>query len=97
MLRAAAGQLAAELADVDYFPSYEIITAPCSRGFFFEPNLRSVTPAGVAAVMRVFFAAHAPGAAGAAPGKPPRRGARQREDDADEAVCEEILLEGFAR
>ena len=105
VLRAAAGQLAAEFPDVDYFPSYEIITAPWSRGFFFEPNLRAVTPAGVAAVMRVFFAAHAPEAA--ASGAPaagaetragkPRRGARAREDDAEEAVCEEILLEGFAR
>ena len=67
VLRAVAGQLAAECPDVDYFPSYEIITAPWSRGVFFEPNLRAVSPAGVAAVMRVFFAAHAPQAAAADP------------------------------
>jgi hypothetical protein len=99
-LRAAAGQLAAECPDVDYFPSYEIITAPWSRGFFFEPNLRSVSPAGVEAVMRVFFAAHALAPKTAAPAgqaagaKGKGKGAAARAQD---AVCEEILLEAFAR
>lgn len=57
VLRAAAGQLADETDDVDYFPSYEIITGFPYRAAFYEPNLRTVTPDGVAFVMRHFFQA----------------------------------------
>lgn len=63
LLRAAAGALAKKYNRIDYFPSYEIIASPWSRGFFYEPNMRSVSPAGVAAVMRVFFAEHQSGRA----------------------------------
>ncbi len=38
-----------------YFPSYEIITSPASRGRYFASNLRSVTPEGVDHVMRLFL------------------------------------------
>jgi len=55
VLRAAAGQLAAEVPGVDYFPSYEIVTSTSSRGAYFEADMRSVTPDGVAHVMRVFL------------------------------------------
>lgn len=55
VLRAAAGALAAQYGDVDYFPSYELIASPFSRGRFYEDNLREVTPAGVEVVMRSFF------------------------------------------
>ncbi len=99
VLRAAAGQLRNEFADVDYFPSYEIIASPWSRGFFFEPNLRSVSPAGVEAVMRIFFAEHAPehdpAAASEEDGRDRPKGRRRR--SSEEAVCEEILLEAFGR
>lgn len=54
VLRCAAEQ-AARLDGVDYFPSYEIITGPQARGQYFAPDLRSVTEAGVAQVMRIFF------------------------------------------
>jgi hypothetical protein len=63
VLRAVAGALAAEFADVDYVPSYEIIAAPWSKGALYESNLRSVTPEGVATVMRMFFAEHGEGTA----------------------------------
>ena len=36
-LRAVAGQLARTVSRVDYFPSYEIISAPPFRGSFFRP------------------------------------------------------------
>jgi hypothetical protein len=49
--------LADETDDVDYFPSYEIITGFPYRAAFYEPNLRTVTPDGVAFVMRHFFQA----------------------------------------
>lgn len=56
VLRAVAGELAQELAYVDYFPSYEIITHPAYRGMFYAPNQRSVVPQGVNHVMNSFFA-----------------------------------------
>lgn len=56
VLRGVAGEMAEDHADVDYFPSYEIITGPQTRSAFFEANLRSVLPEGVACVMGHFFA-----------------------------------------
>jgi len=57
VLRSAAGQLAQSRADTDYFPSYELIASSPFKAMFYEPNLRSVSPAGVAFVMRQFFGA----------------------------------------
>jgi GSCFA family len=58
VLRACAGELFADHSQIDYFPSYEIVTSSKAAGQFFEPNLRSVSAAGVARVMRTFLAAH---------------------------------------
>jgi hypothetical protein len=58
VLRAVAGELYSEFDYVDYFPSYEIVTAPASRGAFYKKDMRSITPAGVKAVMSRFFAEH---------------------------------------
>ena len=55
-LRAVAGDLARAHDNVDYFPSYEVITGAPFRSGFYEPNLRSVRPEGVAHVMTRFFA-----------------------------------------
>ncbi len=60
VLRAVAGQLAAERAEVDYFPAYELITGSPFGTRFFESNLRTVSADGVAFVMRHFLAAFAP-------------------------------------
>ncbi|RMH43080.1 MAG: GSCFA family protein, partial [Alphaproteobacteria bacterium] len=95
VLRAVCGELAQNLRAVDYFPSYEIITAPATRGIFYAPNLRSVTPAGVETVMRTFFAAHDPG--GKAPGRAPDADARPATGGENDVVCEEALLEAFAK
>jgi hypothetical protein len=57
VLRAVAGQLAAEHEHIDYFPAYEIITGIPFGGAFFEPNLRTMTTEGVEFVMRRFTAA----------------------------------------
>jgi len=54
VLRAVAGDVAAELPYVDYFPSYEIVTSPQAHGKYFEDDLREVTSVGVKHVMRVF-------------------------------------------
>lgn len=58
VLRALAGQLSIEQSDVDYFPSYEIISNPWSKTLFYENNLRSVKESGVQAVMQTFFKAY---------------------------------------
>ncbi len=104
ILRSVCAALADEFDNVDYFPSYEIITSPGARSFFYESNLRSVTPFGVETVMRSFFAQHppraqsAPEAAAAAgtpgPAKGPKRRAGPKKDD---VVCEEALLEAFGK
>jgi hypothetical protein len=91
-LRAVAGQLRRQHADIDYFPSYEIIAGHPSRGRYYAANLREVTAEGVACVMRHFAAAVGPVAVAAAPAEAPSPDA----DAAAEAVvCEEALLEAF--
>jgi hypothetical protein len=57
VLRAVAGQLVAEHDYVDYFPSYELITAAPFAGAHYLPNGRSVSGSGVAFVMQHFFQA----------------------------------------
>lgn len=55
VLRVAA-QMARDRYDfVDYFPSFEIITAAFSRGAYYGPDLREVEEVGVAHAMRCFF------------------------------------------
>lgn len=56
ILRAVAGSIKEQFDQVDYFPSYEIITNPVFGGQFFGPNKRTVIPEGVDFVMRNFFA-----------------------------------------
>jgi hypothetical protein len=103
LLRAVAGDICARYANVDYFPSYEIITAPAFRGMFFAPNMRSVTQAGVDFVMQTFFRDQArifwpkPGAQ-----KPSAAASTLAGDDADgeaedDLRCEEEILNTFAR
>lgn len=96
VLRAVAGDLAADDPGTDYFPSYEIIAAAPARGAFWEPNLRSVARAGVETVMTHFFAGldlTGPAVHGAAP--PDRQAQIEAEMAAAELVCEEMTLERF--
>lgn len=55
VLRVAAEEVCRERDWAYYFPSYEIVSSPSTRGAYFEANLRSVTPAGVDHVMRLFL------------------------------------------
>ena len=82
VLRAVAGDMAA-LPFVDYFPAYEIVTAPVFGGRAYADNQRSVTAAGVAGVMAHFFAGQ--GVADAVPVA-----------DAEDVACEEQILAAFA-
>lgn len=95
VLRAVAGALADAHAFVDYFPSYEIISSHVMRGFFYNPDQRTVNSQGVEHVMQQFFANHAPPASSAkAPaGVPATR--TSPEDTRDAAVCDEELLRVF--
>lgn len=87
VLRACAGELQADCPEVDYFPSYEIVTSTRAGASFFEPNFRSVTEAGVARVMSVFTRAHLGDAADPAPG--PEREKRREGRAEKEARREE--------
>jgi hypothetical protein len=95
ILRAAVATMMAEDDGVDYFPSYEIITNPAARGGFFQPNLRTPTPKGIAVVLGHFLAAHdLPTdvlASNDLPDAARPLGRAKDQDDVDEAICEEVL------
>jgi hypothetical protein len=98
VLRAVAGQLEKEYADIDYFPSYELIASHFSRGRFFEANLRSVNEAGIQTAMDIFLREHGVESA-ALPGKDQNASDPlvMDADEEDDVVCEQRLLESFAR
>lgn len=94
VLRSAAGDLCGAHSFIDYFPSYEIITNPASRGIFFDTNLRSVRDQGVEIVMASFFAQHPPRSNDHSKDKRSGHGVAS----SNEAVqCEEALLEAFRK
>jgi hypothetical protein len=97
ILRSAAGEICARCPDVDYFPSYEIITNVASRGIFFESNLRSVRPTGVDCAMTAFFSEHqnnrTSGAVQCASATDQATSERNMDDD---SACEDAFLEAFA-
>jgi hypothetical protein len=98
VLRAVAGQLAMSAPDVDYFPSFEIISNPWSKVSFYEENQRSVKASGVAEVMRTFFEAHDCGVPHGIPVIAAPAAVKSTEIDAGEdVVCEEALLDAFGR
>ena len=100
VLRAVCGELYEEFDNVDYFPSYEIITSANNRGVYFESNKRNVSMEGVAKAMSLFLNAHdseggaqnQPASSGSAPRK--RQNAPKQELD---NVCEDALLESFSK
>lgn len=96
ILRAVAGQLAANQPFVDYFPSYEIINSTPFKSTFFEANQRSVSQAGVNFVMGSFFN----GLNNKFGTIEPLKGngvssSSVTGDSEDDVVCEEALLEVF--
>ena len=99
ILRAVAGQVACELADVDYFPSYEIITNPFFEDDHFEANRRNVRATGVRFVMENFFAdlarrsAAKPAVGG---GEAQMPNAADDTERASALYCEEEFLATFA-
>lgn len=99
VLRAVAGDLADTYADIDYFPSYEIITSPWSGQNFYGPNKRSVTAEGVDCAMSTFMTNHAGAAPALTPASVPETALPTDdtlEEDPDMLIqCDEELLDAF--
>jgi len=70
VLRVAAEMLTQRFGHVHYFPSFEIITGSYTRGGYYAEDLRNVTEAGVAHVMRIFLRHATGGAVSAAKSEP---------------------------
>ncbi len=88
VLRAAAGEIERRCSDVDYFPSYEIITSNFIGNDAFGPSGREVRPEAVERVMSYFFSQHPAGASLSTEMQSPL--------EAEEVFCEDALLEVFA-
>ena len=95
VLRAVAGRLTALHDWVDYFPSYELVTAPVFGGRAYEANMRQVASTGVDFVMGTFLREFCEGGeALAAPPPSPRSVVAAKDDD---TVCDEAALEFYAK
>lgn len=88
-LRSVAAEVSAGEPLIDYFPSFEIISAHPMKAMFFEPDMREVNPAGVRFVMSHFSSQHP------AAGKKGKAAPRTEAEPID-IVCEEMLLEQLA-
>lgn len=93
VLRAVAGEIASAHDWIDYFPSFEIVSSHVMRAQFYNADMRTVHPEGVAHVMRQFFEVH----------PLPAREAEDAEvgaapaDKADKGKCDEELLAEFGQ
>jgi len=100
VLRSCAGQLAKANADVDYFPSYELITTHPDNGEFFESNRRTVNSVGVSYVMAQLEASLSSDATSKVQSlerKLKKTPTLNRKIYAnEEAVCEEIYLDQWS-
>ena len=92
ILRAAADHMTNAAPYIDYFPGYEMIVSPSTRGKFFSASERQVPMEGVDFVMRSFIAAQGGARVDPAPPAPAPARAPQPTD----LVCEEELLDAFA-
>ncbi|PHQ68137.1 MAG: hypothetical protein COB93_10670 [Sneathiella sp.] len=90
VLRSAIGEFTEQNIGTSYFPAYEIITQPSFGGPYFCADHRQVSKAGIALVLDIFAQAHGLTPATDAsihPVKPSE----------DELICDEILLNSFAK
>ena len=93
ILRCVAGQLVSNYEDIDYFPSYEIVTNPRMHATAFTDNLRSVRDETVENVMKHFFSEH--------PAIRRKKNRRKSEKlstlNNQDIQCEEALMEAFGQ
>lgn len=83
-------------AHVDYFPSYDIIMSPPFKSMFFKNNLRSIHDEGVDYVISHYFAEHQldrQSVSQVARAKGLVAAAEIKEEEDDEAFCDEAFLE----
>lgn len=94
VLRVAAETARARIPDCCYFPSYEIITSPQTRGRYFGADRRTVTEDGVDHVMALFFR-HLAAAAPQAVARKHAAGDRQTEEIGRivETICDEEAID----
>jgi hypothetical protein len=88
------------MPSVAYFPAYEIITGQYARGSYFGANLRDVTEAGVAHVMRLFLRHYGDEDTGDEDTLAATAADRHRQystQELIEAVCEEEALRRYDR
>lgn len=90
ILRVVCDILSANSEKIDYFPSYELVTSPAHPTSPFTEDLRSVLPDVVARIMQTFLVSH-----GLGPDDDDGEEGSASADPADEAVCEDILLDAF--
>ncbi|NVK36080.1 MAG: GSCFA domain-containing protein, partial [Rhodobacteraceae bacterium] len=98
VLRGVAGHLKATREDVDYFPSYELISSFPIRGAYYEENLRSVKPSGVEFVMRHFEQGISTPQAAVSEktgAQPPVPAAVAKDQNEDDVLCDEVMLENW--
>ncbi len=97
-LRLAAETVSSCRENIAYFPSYEIVTSPASRGKYYAENLRDVRETGVAHVMNIFFkqvADEAPSKAGIVSDtdNSPTENSFESLERIVEAICDEEMLD----
>ncbi|PLX37442.1 MAG: GSCFA family protein [Hyphomicrobiales bacterium] len=100
VLRAVCGELQRKYANVDYFPSYELVSAYPFRGMFYNPNMRSVNDRGVNHVMEIFFSSHEEKGEEKPRGRARRPNAKRlalaaKSKKADDVMCDDEILEVF--
>lgn len=97
VLRAVCGALYETHVYMDYFPSYEVITTQTAHGENFLSNYRTVRPEGVDRAMGLFLHGYniTPRKIVTPPDDPVR--ATAADDAADDLVCEDALLDAFAK
>ncbi|MDP5137879.1 GSCFA domain-containing protein [Rheinheimera baltica] len=82
ILRAIAGELTQTMPNVDYFPSYELITSPWREQPAYNESGREVKPEAVANVMQLFLEIY----------QLQRAEAAHRVDNNTDPLCDEIVL-----
>jgi len=97
VLRAVCGQLQQDHSNVDYFPSYEIITNPWSGIDCYLPNRRTVKDSAVDIVMQNFFMQHASPAAAPIPTGSCQPALPDALAAVPDVICEDVILEYLNR
>lgn len=97
VLRTAAGELSAACEDIDYFPSYELVTSTFAGNSAFDESGRGVRTEAVNVVMDHFFRSYGLTQPSTSP-NPEIKAPRQEttRTTAEDVFCEEALLEDFA-